>query len=704
MIKAQRLKKPKRPIKQWSKANWETIREETGKFRDVFLQDCEQRDVEENYKAFVDHIDDVISRHVPTKMSSSRRNVPWITPAIRRMTNKKQRLYNRAKRTHKEQHWAQYRAHKNNTTKALPKARWNYINSILQTSLDDGNSKPFWRYTFSQKNDHSGVAALKENGKLHSGGQKKAEILNRQFSSVFTADQPGEQTTLSGPAYPPLRQLVVNVKGIEKLLQEINPSKASGPDQVPCRILRELSVELAPVLTAIFTQSLETGMLPSAWRTAYVTPVFKKGSTCQPENYRPVSLTCVTCKVLEHIICSHIRAHLDKHGILSRLQHGFRASFSCETQLLTTVQDLLTIRDDGHQTDMVVLDFSKAFDKVPHGRLLSKLRLYGIQGPTLKWIEAFLGDRTQSVVVDGCHSTTASVTSGVPQGTVLGPLLFLLFINDLPSVLDPGTKCRLFADDCLVYRAIHTIEDQIQMQRDLDALQNWSETWGMHFNAKKCNVMTLARGVNLSYFYQLNNTILDRVNACDYLGITISENLSWTDHITANAKKANARLGFLRRNLKGCPQALKRTAYVSLVCSIWNPNLKKDKDALEKVQRRAARWIRSDYRQRSSVTAMLTDLGLATLEKRREDQKLLLMYKVVHRLVGVSCEELGLEKADKRTRASHCHKLRHHQPTTTEYRHSFICSTIPEWNRLPANMAEADSVATFKSQLARLAD
>ena len=399
MIKAQRLKKPKRPIKQWSKANWETIREETGKFRDDFLQDCEQRDVEENYKAFVDHIDDVISRHVPTKMSSSRRNVPWITPAIRRMTNKKQRLYNRAKRTHKEQHWAQYRAHKNNTTKALRKARWNYINSILQTSLDDGNSKPFWRYIFSQKNDQSGVAALKENGKLHSGGQKKAEILNRQFSSVFTADQPGEQTTLSGPAYPPLRQLVVNVKGIEKLLQEINPSKASGPDQVPCRILRELSVELAPVLTAIFTQSLETGMLPSAWRTAYVTPVFKKGSTCQPENYRPVSLTCVTCKVLEHIICSHIRAHLDKHGILSRLQHGFRASFSCETQLLTTVQDLLTIRDDGHQTDMVVLDFSKAFDKVPHGRLLSKLRLYGIQGPTLKWIEAFLGDRTQSVVV-----------------------------------------------------------------------------------------------------------------------------------------------------------------------------------------------------------------------------------------------------------------------------------------------------------------
>ena len=183
-------------------------------------------------------------------------------------------IRNNACTTVQDQHRAQYRTHKNNTTKALWKARWNYIISIRQTSLDDGNSKPFWRYIFNQKNDQSGVAALKENGKLHSGGQKKAEILNRQFSSVFTADQPGVQTSLSGPAYPPLRQLVVNVKGVEKLLQEVNPSKVSGPNQLPCRALLELSVELAPVLTAIFTQSLETGMPPSAWRTAYVTPAF----------------------------------------------------------------------------------------------------------------------------------------------------------------------------------------------------------------------------------------------------------------------------------------------------------------------------------------------------------------------------------------------------------------------------------------------
>ena len=344
-----------------------------------------------------------------------------------------------------------------------------------------------------------------------------------------------------------------------------------------------------------------------------------------------------------------------------------------------------------------------------HGR--TDKVLYGIQGPTLKWIEAFLGDaETQSIVVNGYHSTTASFTSGVPQGTApcssyffyQRPVMCPWSWNQVLSV------CRRLPDlPCHPYnRRPDTDAERPGRIAELE----WD--LGNAFNAKKCNIVTLARGINpLSYFYQLNNTVLDRVNACNYLGITISENLSWTDHITANAKKANARLGFLHRNLQGCPQPLKQTAYVSLMRSlmeysstVWNPTLKKDKEALEKMQRRAARWIQSDYRQWSSVTAMLTDLGLATLEKQRENQKVLLMYKVVHSLIGVTCEELGLERADKCTRASHCHKLRHHQPTPIEYPHSFICSTILEWNKLPASMAEADSVAIFKSQLGRLAD
>ena len=302
------------------------------------------------------------------------------------------------------------------------------------------------------------------------------------------------------------------------------------------------------------------------------------------------------------------------------LQHGFRARFSCETQLLTTLHDLFKIRDWGVQLDLAILDFSKAFDKVLHRRLMTKLRHYGIVGPTQRWIEAFLSDRTQSVVMEGCHSSSSPVTSAVPQGTVLGPLLFHLFINDLPLVLNPTTKCRLFADDCLVYREIHNLEDQIKLQEYLNGLERWSTQRGMHFNAKKCNTMTIARSTTLQKMYQLDNTILDQVIACTYLGVTISESLGWEEHVNTIAAMAISRLGFLRRNLKGCPHTLKRMSYVSLgrstleySAAIWDPHLIKHKDSLERPQRWAARWIKRDYHTRASVTVMLRELRLHPL-------------------------------------------------------------------------------------------
>jgi len=219
---------------------------------------------------------------------------------------------------------------------------------------------------------------------------------------------------------------------------------------------------------------MRDGVIPSISKNADVTPVFKKGGRDLAENYRPVSLTCVCCKILEHIITSHIRPHLDHNNILSAYQHGFRKLHSCETQLLVTVQDLLFKRDKHIPIDMAIFDFSKAFDTVPYRRLLGKLSTYGINGPILRWIEAFLVDRVQGVVVEGFRSQEDKVLSGVPQGTVLGPLLFLLHINDLPSVAT--SQFRLFADDCLLYRPILSGADRVALQRDLDSLEKWCDT------------------------------------------------------------------------------------------------------------------------------------------------------------------------------------------------------------------------------------
>lgn len=551
-----------------------------------------------------------------------------------------------------------------------------------------------------------GVSALKSEGRLHSDSLTKAEILNNQFKSVFTKEDSSDIPKLFGPNYPEISDLVITQRGVEKLLSQLNPSKAAGPDQIPCRILRELSQELAPILSALFQQSLDTGTLPSSWSKAFVTPVFKKGSKCMPENYRPVSLTCVSCKLYEHIICKHIRNHLDKHEILSALNHGFRAKHSCETQLLLTLQDLMAYRDQNVQIDIAILDFSKAFDTDPHDRLLGKLEFYGITGPVLRWTAAFLKNREQRVVVDGKHSSAATVDSGVPQGTVLGPLLFLLHINDLPSVV--SSQVRLFADDCLMYRPIRSMADQDKLQLDLAALELWGDTWGMRFNATKCNIMRISRSRNpLTRMYSLCGHVLAEVDIAKYLGINISSELSWSPHVSSVASRANSTLGFLRRNLRQCPMKLKETAYIALIrssleyaASIWDPYLKRDIDALERVQRRAARFTKGDYGTTSSVTAMLTELGWHQLADRRRDLRLALLYKIVHGHVAVPVDSLNLTHKDSRTRSKHGLTFRHPSAKTNELKNFFINRTVPDWNLLPASTVEASSVESFKARLA----
>ena len=340
---------------------------------------------------------------------------------------------------------------------------------------------------------------------------------------------------------------------------------------------------------------------------------------------------------------------------------------------------------------------------------MNKLRTYGIGGDVANWIRAFLNERTQQVVVDGCNSDSTAVMSGVPQGTVMGPLLFFLYINDLPSVVDPGTTVRLFADDCLIYRQIRSIEDHVQLQKDLDALSKWGDAWGIKFNESKCNILTITNlETTTTWFHTLNSVILQHVDSAKYLGIRIHKSLRFSKHINATAKKCSQRLGFLQRTLRQCPQELRELAYISLVRScaeygavVWDPFLKKDKQALEKIQNRAARWVSGVKRyQPASVTKLRHQLKWPTLEQRRKHQRLSFMHKIMNGEVGITKEMLSLEDSDSRTQKKHRHKLKTKSGRTTELKNSFINRSIPDWNLLPAPVAEAASADIFKRQLA----
>ncbi len=352
------------------------------------------------------------------------------------------------------------------------------------------------------------------------------------------------------------------------------------------------------------------------------------------------------------------------------------------------------------------MDFSKAFDVVPHHRLLSKLDYYGIRGSSLKWIEAFLSDRSQQVVVDGETSECAPVTSGVPQGSVLGPILFLSFINDMPEVI--SSKCRLFADDSIVYREIRSPEDTNMLQHDLDELHKWEVKWGMSFNPSKCHVMHMTRKKKpIVKDYTLKGETLKTVQSATYLGIELSSDLTWTKHITKVCNKGNRALGFVKRNVVTNSTEAKQTAYKSLVrpqveyaASIWDPHFQNHQHNLEMVQRRAARWVCQQYDRKASVTKMLQTLSWETLEARRAKMRILMLYKIVHQLVAISSAQLTPRSTV--ARQNHPYTFVQLHAKQSYHLHSFYPWTIPLWNALPCSIMETSSLDAFKAQLAQL--
>jgi len=545
---------------------------------------------------------------------------------------------------------------------------------------------------------------LKEDGKLISDDKSRAGVLNRQFYSAYTRDDGSPLPDLGQSPHPTMPDIVFSTQGVAKVLLNLKPHKAAGPDDVAARYLKETAPIIAPALQIIFSQSYKSGETPMDWKKANVCPVFKKGERYQASNYRPVSLTCIASKVMEHCIVSNILDHMEHNSIFYHLQHGFRRNLSTETQLISFVHQLVTDIKDGHQIDAIILDFSKAFDKVCHRLLLHKLEFYGIKGYTNKWISAFLSNRSQQVVVNGECSDPMDVLSGVPQGTVIGPVLFLCYINDLPESVQ--SEVRLFADDAIMYRKINTNHDTVALQNDLKLLENWEKLWKMSFNASKCETITFTRKRSpATNTYILHDTALKCVTSAKYLGITLASNLTWSRHVDATVRKANSALGLVRRNLKVAPKVVKSNAYLCLVrphleygASIWDPHTSGDSARLEAVQRRAARFCCGRWHNLSSPSQMINELKWMELWRRRRLARLALLYKFTHQLLNVNTNQILIPN----TRPSrHYHPFAYCKLYSTQnyYNLSFFPRTINDWNSLNPSLVLAPSLEAFSLSL-----
>ena len=317
---------------------------------------------------------------------------------------------------------------------------------------------------------------MRNDGTTAKTDKEKAQVLNEFFQSVFTIEPDGELP--EAPNYKPnstLSDFTITKEEVLKALKGLKTNKAAGLDEIPALLLHEVAEEIAEPITHLFRTSLAEGHIPDNWRKANITPIFKKGSRNSPNNYRPVSLTSILCKTMEGIVKKRVLQHFVDNNLICNEQHGFTPGRSCCTQLLDTLDYWTKTLDEGGKIDAIYTDFKKAFDSVPHRRLMLKLSALGITGNVHAWIQDFLSNRTQVVTVNGEKSDEGPVTSGIPQGSVLGPLLFVAYINDLPQHAE--NEIRIFADDTKLFARSDTAQARDSIQKDLDSLYKWSEDW-----------------------------------------------------------------------------------------------------------------------------------------------------------------------------------------------------------------------------------
>jgi len=386
----------------------------------------------------------------------------------------------------------------------------------------------------------------------------------------------------------------------------------------------------------IFQKSLDDGVLPKEWKRSNITPIFKKGKKSLAENYRPINLVSVPCKIMESLLKDRIMSHLLTNNLITRSQHGFMPGRSCTTNLLEYLNKVTRALDQGYSYDVIMLDYQRAFDLVPFGRMLAKVSSHGIGGNVLKWIENWTTDRKQRCVLNGEHSDWKDVTSSVVQGSVLGPILFTMYINDLDLAIDSnhGVLISKFADDSKLGKCITSVEDCHTLQRALDDLTKWSFESGMKLHPNKCVVLHFG-ATNPNYTYHIDNVSITPCNEARDLGVLISNNASQTAHVNNISKKAHAVISQMKRTLTYRDSVVFAGIYKQYARPIlefgvqaWNPAKVGDVNVLEKVQKRAFRLITdngtADYETKLEIT------GMSTLIDRRERGDLLEAFKIIN--------------------------------------------------------------------------
>jgi Reverse transcriptase (RNA-dependent DNA polymerase)/Endonuclease-reverse transcriptase len=694
-----------RALPDWRRADWQGMRTELQQLDwDQVLQG---KTADQAWSTLRERVEQLVARHVPNRRRRNHDRPPWLSREILRAIRRKKKLWSRAKQG---QNVAEYREAEKAVRNMIRNAKRRFERNIAKgCGSEQANKKRFFAYIRRKTKSGPCVGPLKDGqGKtVHQDGEMAA-LLNRFFSSVFTRE---DTTNVPEPENVAGRHEIssvkITVRAVKDRIKKLRVDSVAGPDVIGPLLLKKLMHELAWPLTKVMRASVREGLVPEDWRTANVTPIYKKGQKSDPGNYRPVSLTSVCSCLLESIIKDQIVEHLERSGVIRGTQHGFMKGCSCVTNLLVFLEKLMAEVDNGAAVDIVYLDFAKAFDTVPHERLKKKLRAHGIRGKLLDWISAWLSDRKQRVVLNGNLSAWEAVLSGVPQGSVLGPLLFFIFINDLDMAVSLAELILKFADDTKVARVIRSDEDRLALQAALNNLVEWSERWGMRFNMQKCKVMHVGR-TNKQHQYTMAGQQLAVTKEEKDLGVTISDNLKPAAQCAKAARTAQTVLGQIVRAFRYRDRTIFLQLYkqyirphLEFAVQAWSPWLQADKELLENVQKHAVGMVSG--LQSRDYEGRLKELKLTTLEERRHQADMLQMYKEVSS--GHAAQTAWFRPAPEaaaRTRQNADPlNVRPNHGRLELRRNAFTVRVGEPWNAVPAHIKKSRTAAGFKRAYAK---
>lgn len=661
-----------------------------------------------------DSITSAASKSIPNKTVIIRStDVPWMNNNIRQMIKKRNKIHQTAKSTNTESSWEEFRRIRNATTSIIRKSKAEHQSKIIkQINTENIQTKTWFKLANklnNKKSKSSVIPTLFHNGIEASSDADKAELLNSFFCSQSTLDDGNHPIpTIHNHPLSSLSEISISTTDVKDAISLVNPSKASGPDKISPRLIKEGSEELAGPLAHYYNLILSNSTFPLSWKQANVTPIFKKSDPSTPSNYRPISLLNCLGKLMERCIHKQIYNYVTSNNLLTSFQSGFIKGDSTVNLLTYLYNDICKALDEGKEVRAVFCDISKAFDRVWHRGLLHKLSSIGISGPLLSWFESYLSNRKQRVVYANTTSAWSSVNAGVPQGSILGPLLFLIYINDI--VTDVEAKIRLFADDTSLYVIVDDpASSATLLNRDLARIHSWSESWLVTFNPNKTESVLFSRKRHkLPHpILSMDQNPIKQVKSHKHLGLTFSDDGTWTSHISSSLNKAWQRIGILRSLKSLLSRSSLERMYVSFIRPlleyadvVWDNCSNTISNDIEAVHNEAARIV-SGATKLCNLDRLRNDLNWETLAARRKTHRCIIFFKMRNNLTPAYLSDIIPPQPIQTYSLRSVPDVPLIHTKTQAYAQSFLPATIRDWNSLPHDTRNSITVSEFKSKLSK---